>query len=103
MEEKRKKLFAAAGVILIAYVILSAPLIRSSGAGDGRDGDDGTVAVYILREEDNRVVAYRNSELVLRTRTPVSSLPKSDRVKLRRGIIVFSEEELKKLVEDYCS
>ena len=97
-----KKLLAVTGVILIAYVIGSAAAATDSrGSETLSDAQD--AAVYVLCAEENRVVVYRDGSLWLRTDTLVSSLPKRDRVRLETGIIVFSDTELKRLIEDYCS
>ena len=37
------------------------------------------------------------------TDTPVSSLPAADRAALQTGLPVYTEEELTRLLEDYCS
>ena len=96
-----KKLFAFTGAILIACVIVSASISpRPLPADDPGGGAD---SAFVMREEDGRVVVYRGGALYLRTDTRVAQLPKSDRVKLAEGITVYSEKELKRLVEDYCS
>lgn len=97
-----KKLLAATGVILIAYVIYSA---AAGGAPNGNHPHDpsDSAAAYTVREENNRVVVYRDDALWMKTDTQVSALPKGDRVRLKNGIIVFSEKELKALIEDICS
>lgn len=99
-----KKLIAVVGIILIGYVIFSATAggMRGAAADAGPRGEESDT-VYVMREENGRVVVYRNDTIYLSTDTQVSSLPKNDRVKLEKGITVFSEEELKRLVEDYCS
>ena len=99
-----KKLFAAVGIVMIAWVIGSAAAVGtqqtpSPPAGTAVQG----TADYVLREENNRLVVYRDGTLWMTTDTRVSDLPKRDRVKLRRGITVNSQSELKKLIEDYCS
>lgn len=99
-----KKLIAVTGVILIAYVIFSAAMGSAQPAVTDRTAAEGDgPAVYVMREENGRVVVYLNDAIFLRTDTPVSALPKNDRVKLQKGITVYSEKELKRLVEDYCS
>ena len=98
-----KKLLAVTGVILIAYVLFSASYGGQNRSVNSARTDSGNGSVYVMREEDDRVVVYLNDALYLRTDTRVSSLPKSDRLKLKNGIPVYSKEELKILVEDYCS
>ena len=98
-----KKLIAITGVLLVAYVLLSASTGGRISAGAGAPDESESSAVYVMRDENDRVVVYRNEAVFLRTDTQVSSLPKSDRQRLREGIIVFSEKELKRLIEDICS
>lgn len=98
-----KKLIAITGALLTAYVMISASLGGGAGAGAETGDLSESSVIYVMREENGRVVVYANDTVYLRTDTQVSSLPKSDRQKLRDGIAVFSEEELKKLVEDICS
>lgn len=98
-----KKLIAVTGVILIAYVVFSASAGSVPNTGHSGADDAETAVVYTMRDENGRVVVYRNDDVYLTTNTRVSDLPKSDRVKLQNGITVFSEKELKRLVEDYCS
>lgn len=98
-----KKLLAAAGVIMIAYVIGTSAAVGGSPDGNMYEGAGDGDAAYVVRDENNRVVVYRGGELWLRTDTQVSDLPKSDRVKLKKGIAVETEAELNALVEDFCS
>lgn len=98
LEKQMKRLLALVGAVLIAFVIRSAA--ASDGAQEGaREGE----GAYVVTGEDNRVVVYRSGELFLRTDTPLSALPKSDRKRLEQGIRVFSDTELKVLIEDLCS
>ena len=98
-----KKLIAVTGVILIAYVIFSAAVGTARPILPDRSAALAESSVYVMREEEGRVVVYLNGAIFLRTATPVANLPKNDRLKLQKGITVYSEEELKRLVEDYCS
>lgn len=71
----------------------------SSTAEDREDADDG----YLIGVEDNRVAVFHAGELMMKTETLVDSLPKSDQNRLREGVRVNSDEELKMLIQDYCS
>ena len=99
-----KKLILLIGAAMLLYVIVS-----SAAAGGMRAVGDPSVAgntdevVYVVKEENDRVVVYRGEMLFLTTDTPVSLLPKSDRSRLQKGIVLYSDEELKKLIEDICS
>ena len=100
-----KKLLLITGAVLIAYLLLmtAAP---GSGAHEIAAADSASIASdtgYIVTAEQGRIVVYQGAELYLSTDTPVASLPKADRTKLERGIYVYSQKELKPLLEDLCS
>ena len=99
-----KKALAAAGALMLAYVIVTSSF---GGAGESAATSGGAAetscAVYLMREVDGVVVVYRGAEVYLNTDTRASDLPKSDRERLARGIEIYSDEELKALVEDICS
>ena len=102
--KKMRILFAAVGAVMIAYVIVSASAVSApQESGEPSVGIAESEPRYVLREENNRVVVYQGDTLWLKTDTPVSQLPKGDRARLRRGIAVNSDTELKRLLEDYCS
>ena len=58
---------------------------------------------YLIGVYEDRVAVFSGGDLMLKTDTQVSSLPKADRKRLELGIQVDSEEELKALMQDYCS
>jgi hypothetical protein len=99
-----KKTVLLIGAVMILYVIVStlAAGDRTSDSAAAPAVDTHTV-VYVVREENDRVVVYRDDSLFLTTDTPVSLLPKGDRTRLSKGIVLYSEEELKALIEDICS
>lgn len=96
-----KKLIAIAGAAMILWVLISAQAYGTETAEVPVQATQATV--YVMREENDRVVVYQGDSVWLRTDTPVSSLPKSDRVRLREGILLTSEEELRQMLEDFCS
>lgn len=101
-----KRLLTITGTILIAYVVFSAvaaPPGEEAAVKQELSTVGESVPIYLITEENDRVVVYRNDEIYLRTDTQVSSLPKGDRQKMERGITVFSDKELKEMIEDYCS
>ena len=101
---KMKKALAAAGALMLAYVIVTSSF---GGAGESAEtyggATEASAAVYLMREVDGRVVVFKGDEVYLSTGTRASDLPKSDRERLARGIEIYSDEELKALVEDICS
>lgn len=101
-----KKLLTVTGAILIAYVVLSSVYVSSGEeavAAKTAQPQTRPQQIYVVREENDRLVVYLDEQVYLRTDTRVSTLPRSDRLKLEHGIDVFSDEELKQLLEDYCS
>jgi len=100
-----KKLLLIAGSLMIGYVMMTS---YPGSKADIRPASAQAVhsvqqTLYIVKEENDRIVVTMNDAVYLRTDTQVSSLPKNDRQKLKEGITVFSEQELKELIEDYCS
>ena len=100
-----KKLISLAGALMIGYVMLSAAAgVADDGARTVDQSEtEAQSAVYTVASQMDRVVVYRGKELYLRTDTQASALPKSDRERLARGIDVYSDRELKALLEDLCS
>lgn len=102
-----KKLLLITGVLLIAYVVMMSALspsaeIRSQETA-ATIAQETTRDVYTVIDENNRVVVLLNGVAYMRTDTLVSSLPKSDQTRLKKGIKVYDKKELKRLLEDYCS
>lgn len=55
----------------------------------------------MVAEYDGRVCVYQDGEIILRTDTPVASLPARDREQLARGIPVETQQELHQILEDF--
>ena len=101
-----KKLLAVTGAILISYVILTSAVANEAAAPSAGEADNVAVEAddgYTVADHEGRVAVYRAGRLYRLTDTPTASLPKSDRLKLERGIRVDSDKELKSILEDYCS
>ena len=100
-----KKIVLLIGAAMILYVIVTVLAAGGTGTEGGvlTGGEGAHKVVYVVREKDDRVVVYRDDSLFLTTDTPVSLLPKSDRSRLEKGIVLYSDEELKTLIEDICS
>ena len=101
-----KKLILITGVILILYLVVVTSVtpaattpsatVMSTEESDAENG-------YIIGISEGRVAVFRNGDIVIRTDTQLSDLPKSDRVKLEEGIRIDSLKELKARLQDYCS
>ena len=96
-----KKLLAIAGTMMLLYVLISS--LTEAAAPRTAPPAATEALVYVVKAEDDRVVVYYADSLYLRTDTPVSALPKSDRTRLNEGITLTSEKELRALLEDICS
>ncbi len=103
-----KKLIIIFGVFAIICVVITAVAEQSvlslesevlpTEATDATQSDS-----YTLKNENGRIVVYRNDELLMKTTTAVSTLPKRDQKELLYGINASSKEEMEKLLESYCS
>lgn len=105
-----KRLLLITGVLLIAYVVMMSALSPSASSYEEipdetavTEADEDEGDVYIVLDENGRVAVTLNGALYLRTDTVVASLPKADRTKLKKGIVLTDKAALKKLLEDYCS
>ena len=57
--------------------------------------------VYELKEYNGKIGVYKNDALVYTINTYVFTLPESDKSLLKEGIKVYSEGELRELIEEY--
>ncbi len=102
-----KKLILIFGTFAIIFVVASASL-NNHYASTKEVGDTSTqiqtdTQPYTIKSENDRIVVYRGDTLLYRTTTSVNTLPKKDRKTLLEGITVTSQQELKRLLDDYCS
>ena len=58
-------------------------------------------SVYELKEYNGKIGVYKNDALVYTINTYVFTLPESDKSLLKEGIKVYSEDELRELIEEY--
>ncbi len=81
------------------------PAVAEVIATETSEPDEIPETLYIVREKDGRVAVEdsRTGELVKKTDTLVSVLPKSDRKQLEKGIAAYSEREVRTILEDLCS
>ena len=101
-----KKLILITGAVLLLYLVVMTsvtPAATSPSATvvptQGSTAENG----YIIGISEGRVTVFKDGEMMLRTDTQLSDLPKSDRVRLEEGIHIDSLKELKERLEDYCS
>lgn len=105
-----KKLICITGIILIACAVTgnifapnadaSAQTVQQSSAGDKQEED-----VYVLKIEDGYLNVYckESGKIYLHTGTMSQNLPKSDVMRLEKGVEIKGKESLRRAVEDYCS
>ena len=101
-----KKLILITGVILILYLVVVTSVTPAATTPSDRvisTEENNTENGYIIGISEGRVAVFREGDLVIRTDTQLSDLPKSDRVKLEEGIKIDSLKELKERLQDYCS
>ena len=79
------------------------PPAKAPDVGDPGTAQEADGGAWLIREDGGEVAVFRGSEPVLHTDTRVADLPKADRVRLTQGITVYSDEELKRILEDLCS
>ncbi len=95
-----KKLLAITGAILLVYLFVTVRMTPSTAVA-GHDTAERTV--YLVKEYEGYVAVSEGDQPPVKTATPVAALPKSDRSRLVEGILLYSKEELKALLEDLCS
>lgn len=111
MNKKYKKLFYFTAVIVVACVIASSVITTLTAPYEKKSGAEQVVyprnaqRVYVLTERQGRVTAYiRGIEVpYIETTTAVNSLPYDIQERLHVGIEFYSEEELRRVMDEYCS
>ena len=101
-----KKLILITGAILLLYLIVMTsvtPAATSPSATVVPTQESTAENGYIIGISEGRVAVFKDGEMMLRTDTQLSDLPKSDRVRLEEGVHIDSLKELKERLEDYCS
>ena len=105
MDTRIKKLLVITAAILAVYLLLTATIAPPASAPEKAYQTVGEAESdsWRIGEYDGTVTVFRGGEPVLRTETRVSELPKADRTRLAQGIDVYSQKELKSILEDLCS
>ena len=101
-----KKLILITGAILLLYLVVMssvAPAATTPSATVVPTQESTAENGYIIGISEGRVTVFKDGEMMLRTDTQLSDLPKSDRVRLEEGVHIDSLKELKERLEDYCS
>lgn len=106
-----KRLVLVTGIILMSCLFTGAFFSPQGEAKAQNTETESTITTepknetYILKSERNRIVVYKSGESIPYkvTDTVTDRLPESDILRLKKGITVEGEINLKKALEDYCS
>ncbi len=103
-----KKLISITAICLFTCLFLSASFAPETSADTVRSNsnyEENTPQEYILKSENGIIVVYKKgSDIPLfSTDTACSGLPKKDQTELEKGVSVSGYNNMKRLVEDYCS
>ena len=92
-------------VVIPLAVLMAAGAVVSMLVSPASAADDGPQPKYLLRRYDGMVAVFLpdSAEPEYVTDAPVSMLPAADRAAIETGLPVYSEEELTRFLEDYCS
>ena len=111
MNKNIKKLFYFTTVIVVSCVIASSVITALTAPYEKKTDHTKVSAsskaerVYVLTQRQGKVTAYiRGIEVpYIETTTTVNSLPYDIQERLRYGIEFRSEEELRRVMDEYCS
>lgn len=72
---------------------------------DATSQNEITEKIYIIKEYHGNVAAYvKDADTPFKvTEKPISELPEIDQKKLRAGIEVAGEKQMKRMLDDFCS
>ena len=105
-----KRLICATGIILIACVITGNIFSGNTDAcaqsvQQSVEQDNSVEEVFVMKIEDGYLNVYekKSGEICLHTGTMSRNLPKSDVMRLEKGVEITGKDALRRAVEDYCS
>ena len=110
MKISRERMFYIAAVVVTASVIASS-MIALMTTNTSVDAKEQTTAVaqdeitYVLSQKDGRVAGFVKGVEIpyIRTDTAVNSLPYDIQRKLKKGVEFDTEEEMRKVMDEWCS
>ena len=105
---KVKKLILIFGVFAIVCVIISAvtqPSAKTNNETSLQTTETTSItdSPYVVKSENGRIVVYQNDELLYKTTTAVSTLPKKDQKTLLYGISAQTKEDVELILQQFCS
>lgn len=101
-----KKLIIITGAFLIICVIISGVLDLSASSYDNlKSNSESPIqqSEYVVKSANGKIVVYQGNTMIYRTNTAVNTLPKKDQKELLYGIQADTKEEVKLIIEQYCS
>lgn len=103
-----KKLITISGLIVVICLITSfliLPNIKSASTNDATSSIVSSSLTYVIKNFNGSVAVFEegNDKPFKITGVSVNTLPYADQEVLKNGIIVNSQSELTRLLEDYCS
>jgi hypothetical protein len=75
----------------------------AQGYTENENESDTDEPVFVVTSKDGYIVVYFADEISEVTFTPVHSLPQEEQERLARGISVYTEDDLFRILEDYGS
>ena len=110
MKISKERMFYVAAVVVTASVIASSVIALMTTNTSAKEEKTPTSyaeksLIYVLGEKDGRVAGFvKDVEIPLvRTDTAVNSLPKDIQQKLRERVEFRSEEEMMRVLAEWCS
>ncbi|MBR2724579.1 MAG: hypothetical protein IKB72_04000 [Ruminococcus sp.] len=109
MKISRNKMFYFTAVIVVACVVASSVIaVMTTNTSVKAEVNNQTQAreiTFVLGEKDGMVAAFvKDVEIpYIRTDTPVNSLPYDVQARLKEGIEFESEQEMKRMLDEFCS
>lgn len=96
-------IFVLAAAILISGIMISVTLTQTSVSAADTGSDQQQGYRYVLKIKENQVAVYElGNDIPIQMLDVVpSTLPDLEQAALKSGIGVTTEEELKKLIEDF--
>lgn len=108
MKISKEKMFYFTAVIVVASVIASsviAMMTTNTSAKEQTSPVTQTQLTYVLSQKDGMVAGFVKGVEIpyIRTDTPVNSLPYDIQQRLFEGIEFESEQQMRSLMDEWCS
>lgn len=98
-------LFILIFAVMTVYLLIISKKIEKISANDVQDVFEEVLpvekTVYTVKEYNGKIAIYENDALIYTLDRYVFTLPEYDKKLLSSGIVVSTEEELYKIIEEY--